>query len=191
MENGVFMRLFYVAFGLIILNFSIVSNGHAASCPPTQAKNVNQEFVNAFLKLAETMNVGCLATFSPTEQRIFMEYISADDNINSWKRMLTVTLYDVGQKSAVEAVIPLTSNYLNMVASLKGNPEVIAKASDPKFGDLYGFKYGLKNGSEMEYGNGVVRTVGDHLVAIILYQQREEIPEPITTKFLRGNGLSK
>ncbi len=185
---------------LFLAGLLLASPCYAFECPTIQSTtpNVNFTTTDHFKKLAETMDVSCLASYneiSPLSTRF--DFVAPGDTAQSWSHMLTVTLIDTEKADAGNALKALSDKFIDRIKELKGKTQILAmtdtqNSSPTQRGIWYTIGYALGEGDTFENSVLILRSVGPRRIAMLQYQQRgeETLATETIKRFMAANGLS-
>ncbi len=161
-----------------------------AECPPVAGENINNDYVQAFIKAAEKVGAPCPVTYQEKSATdIIIEYLPADETVDSWKNMMSVNLQQVDDKGSGAYTEAATTVFVKRIKDASGSVTPVATSTND-FGKMYVMRYTVGEGSKKENSLAIVRPVGPDKIAVIHWQKRgSEHSDKALKLFTRINGI--
>lgn len=165
-----------------------------AGCPPLHGQNRDDAIVGSFVQLATQMGVSCPVSYSANAENhsVTVEYVSAAEKQEAWTKMMTAVVIETGNKPSAATTLALTQNFTRSIQMAGGSAQIIAQTERNAGRNVRGIWYAVKYELGQERNIAVVRTIDEHLAAILQFQQKEiSLSEETIETFLSSNGMAK
>ena len=164
-----------------------------AGCPPIEGEQPDEAIVGSFVRLATKMGVSCPVFYqaNPENHSVTIEYISPAEKVETWTTMMTAVVIETGSKRSSAMTLALTKNFTNTIASAGGNAQIVAQTERKAGRNAQGIWYAVKYEVGDERNIAVIRTIDEHLAAILQFQQRKTpLTKETIENFLTSNGMA-
>ena len=164
------MRRFFAALTLASVMTAVAAPLWA--CPAIKGEDVNDEYVQAFIKAARKVGAPCPATFNDDGVTALIQYLPDGEEVESWKTMMAANIIYLGDKKPADEMRGLADKFLARIKEKDGTAE-IAATHPHEFGTMYLVRYEVGAGDKKENSVVVIRPVGPDKAALIHWEKRE------------------